>query len=167
MFPKVFITAFSALLIAVAVTAAPQPTPVVELEERQIDGIISAITGAGGSVATQITSLGGVVGSGALSVGNDITSLGGNLFGSVTSIGGVAYTVISSKGGDAITLAASGAGVVTTKFGSVYTVATGAVGSAVASNNAAVLPYSSMQTPLLVGIVTVMLSTLLGAVITL
>lgn len=78
------------------------------------------------------------------------------------AIGGKAYTIITSEGGDAITLAASGAGVVTSKFGSVYTVATAAAATAV--NNAAT-PSTSMQAPLLIGIATVMISTMLGAFI--
>jgi hypothetical protein len=81
------------------------------------------------------------------------------------AIGGKAYTIITSEGGDAITLATSGAGVVTSKFGSIYTVATAAVASATSKHSAAT-PSTSMQAPLLIGIVTVMISTIIGAYIT-
>jgi len=79
------------------------------------------------------------------------------------AIGGKAYTIITSEGGDAITLAASGAGVVTSKFGSLYTVATAAVATAV--NNGATTPSTNMQAPLLIGIATVMISSMFGAFI--
>lgn len=78
------------------------------------------------------------------------------------ALGGKAYTIITSEGGDAITLATSGAGVITSKFGSVYTVATAAI---TAANNGAATPSTSMQAPLLIGIGTVMISTMLGAII--
>jgi len=81
-----------------------------------------------------------------------------------SAIGGSAYTVITSQGGDAITLAASGAGVATSKFGSVYTVATAAVASA--TKKSAATPSANMQAPLLIGIATVIFSTMFGAFIT-
>lgn len=71
---------------------------------------------------------------------------------------------MSSKGGEAITLAGSGAGVATSKFGSVYTVATAAIATATSHSGAAPLSIG-LQTPSLVGLATVMLSTLLGAII--
>lgn len=79
------------------------------------------------------------------------------------AIGGKALTIVTSEGGDAITLATSGAGVVTSKFGSIYTVATAAAASA--AHNGAATPSTSMQAPLLIGIATVMISTMLGAII--
>ena len=79
------------------------------------------------------------------------------------AIGGKPYTIITSVGGDALTLATSGAGVVTSKFGSIYTVATAAAATAV--GHSAATPSASMQAPLLIGIATVMISTMLGAFI--
>ena len=57
-----------------------------------------------------------------------------------------------------MTLASSGAGVATSKFGSIYTVATAAVVSGAA-------PSMNLQTPSLVGLATVILSALVGAII--
>jgi len=83
----------------------------------------------------------------------------------ILAIGGHAVTVVSSKGGDVITLATSGAGVATSKFGSVYTVATAAVASAATHTGGAAPLSLGLQTPSLVGLATVLLSTLLGAII--
>ncbi len=78
--------------------------------------------------------------------------------------GGHVFTVITSAGGEGFTLATSGAGEVTSVFGSVYTVATAAASSA----NAAVgAPSFGVTSSLLVGFATVILSTMIGAVITL
>ena len=77
---------------------------------------------------------------------------------------GHAFTVVTSAGGAGFTLATSGAGEVTSAFGSVYTVAT----AAASSHNAAVGPRSfGVTSSLLVGFATVILSTIVGAVITL
>lgn len=76
----------------------------------------------------------------------------------VLAYGGHIYTIVSSKGGDALTLAGSGAGVATSKFGSIYTVATAAVSSGA-------VPSISPQMPTLVGLASVVLSALFGAMI--
>lgn len=76
--------------------------------------------------------------------------------------GGHVFTVITSAGGKGYTLAASGAGEATSVFGSVYTVATAA-----ASNAAVGAPSFGVTSSLLVGFATVILSTMVGAVITL
>ena len=80
------------------------------------------------------------------------------------AIGGKAFTFVSSVGGDAITLAGDSPGIVTSKFGSVYTVATGAAAS-ITGNSANTLPSLSLQTPLIAGLATVVLSTFFGAFI--
>lgn len=84
---------------------------------------------------------------------------------SCTAIGGQAVTVITSQGGNAITLAASGFGVVTSTFGSVYTVATAAAGNITKTPNAAPAPLASVSMPLCFGLLTVLVSTLMGAFI--
>ena len=85
----------------------------------------------------------------------------------IIAVGGKAFTIIS-EGGEAFTLATSGFGAATSVFGSVYTVATGDLGSATSISNGASVPYAGgVQTSLLVGLGSMMFSTLLGAVITL
>lgn len=82
-----------------------------------------------------------------------------------TAVGGQAFTVVTSAGGQAFTLATSGAGVATSVFGSVYTVATAAAQN---SNNAALgMRGAGLSSPTVVGLLTVVGSALLGAVITL
>ncbi|RDB28631.1 hypothetical protein Hypma_015631 [Hypsizygus marmoreus] len=140
----------------IAVNAAP------ELEHRQIDSVFNSLTSVAASVIT---------GDGASVIG-DITSVAGGVFSTVTSVGGKAVTVITSAGGQAITLAGDAGGVVTSFGGSVYTAATGAAGSAASdalnSSNAAVgaspIGFTSSHA---MGLVTVVCSALIGAMITL
>jgi hypothetical protein len=89
------------------------------------------------------------------------------------AIDGKALTIISSDGGEAFTLATSGAGVVTSVLGSIYTVATAAIGSEISklaspsSSSSAFVPYAGVQTSLLVALGSMLVSALLGMMITL
>ncbi|KAF8173979.1 hypothetical protein K438DRAFT_1728163 [Mycena galopus ATCC 62051] len=118
--------------------------------------IASVVTGGAGSGATDITS-------DAASVFSVATGGAAGVFETVTSIGGEAVTVVTSAGGQAITLAASGK--VTSFAGSEYIIATGAVGATASGNSA---PHSmSMPLPtLFVGLLTILTSACVGALIT-
>ena len=74
---------------------------------------------------------------------------------------------MTSEGGEVLTLAGDGAGVVTSKFGHVFTIATAAVASGVKDTPNSSPAIFSVSTPLLVGLVSVILSTVLGFAITL
>ncbi|KAF5385275.1 hypothetical protein D9615_001431 [Tricholomella constricta] len=165
MFFKTAVLSFLAAS-SLAVNAAPEP------ERRQIESVFdsitsvaaSAITGGGASIIGDITSVGG-------DVASDITSIGGGVFETVTSVGGKAATIVTSVGGQAITLAGSAGGVATSFAGSVYTVATEAAGSAASQathTNAAVgAPSFGFTSSHAIGLVTVVCSALVGAMITL
>jgi len=74
----------------------------------------------------------------------------------ILAVAGKYYTIVTDKSGSVITLATQG--VVTNVFGSKYTI--------LAPNPSTGAAISlGLQTPLVVGLVTVMLSTLLGAII--
>ncbi|KAF8736021.1 hypothetical protein AX14_001026 [Amanita brunnescens Koide BX004] len=165
-FAKIIFVAFAALT---AVQALPSAVPQAQVEKRQIGSIFNDITSGAASVATHdvpglittATSVFGKATSAAGSIGNVITSNGAGIVEYLTSDAGRAFTVVTSVGGSGFTLATSGAGEVTTAFGSVYTVAT----AAALSHNAA--PSFGVTSSLLVGFATVILSTLVGAMITL
>ena len=130
---------------------------------RIVPGLFSTATSAAGSIANIITSNGaGVVEY--LTCKPFFGIFAGHGLICEIAEGGHAFTVVTSAGGAGFTLATSGAGQVTSAFGSVYTVAT----AAVSSHNAAVGPPSfGVTSSLLVGFATVILSTIVGAVITL
>lgn len=81
------------------------------------------------------------------------------------AVGDEVFTIITSEGGKGYTIAASGVGAATSVFNSVYTVATGAF--PISSNSGAFVPHAALQTPLLVGLGSVLVSALLGMMITL
>jgi hypothetical protein len=87
------------------------------------------------------------------------------------AVGGEAVTIITSDGGEGFTLATSGVGVVTSVFGSIYTVATAAIGSEISKlatpSSSAFVPYAGVQTSLLVALGSMLVSALLGMMITL
>ncbi|KAF9462136.1 hypothetical protein BDZ94DRAFT_750265 [Collybia nuda] len=154
------------LLIATFVASFAVVYAAPELEHRQIDvnSILDPVTSNAVSIFTQVTGAAG-------SIGGDITSGAAGVIQTITSVGGQAATVITSVGGPAFTLAESGAGVVTSVFGSVYTVATSAAGSAAsdaAHSNAANVgtPFGFTATHAF-GVVTVICSALVGALMTL
>lgn len=80
-----------------------------------------------------------------------------------TAAGGRAFTIVTSEGGQALTLAESG--IPTSAFGSIYTVATAAVLPSTSSS--AATNMHAVTTSMIVGLVTVLGSALLGAVMTL
>ena len=109
------------------------------------------------------------------SIFGEITSGAGGVFSTVTcqpssiltptlyliqkiAVGGEAFTIITSEGGKGFTLATSGAGVATSVLGSVYTVV---------ATNSAIVPHAGVQTSLLVSLGSVLVSALLGMMMTL
>lgn len=105
---------------------------------------------------------------------------------SLLDVGGKEYTILTSVNGPAYTLTSAGAGVVTSVYGGVYTVATGApastttgpgqastatgsaASSAVHSSSAAFAsPSLGFTSSHAVGIATMLVGTLIGALITL
>ncbi|KAJ3574082.1 hypothetical protein NP233_g1989 [Leucocoprinus birnbaumii] len=189
MYSKIFVAAILASA-ASSVAASPNPVPVPEpvptaapeVEARQNPGdvfnsltsaaanvvtsdvpsLFSQATSNGASVLTQVTSVAGSVGS---QVTSAVGGVGGSIVTQVTSAAGHAFTVITSEGGQALTLAESGA--ITSVFGSVYTVATAAVLPSGSNNAALGMQTAAVASPAIVGLVTVLGSALLGAVITL
>ena len=89
------------------------------------------------------------------------------------AVGGEAVTIITSEGGKGFTLATSGVGVATSVLGSVYTVATATIGSQVSSltsptsSSSAFVHHAGVQTSLLVALGSVLVSALLGMMMTL
>jgi hypothetical protein len=128
---------------------------------RIVPGLFTSATSAAGSIGNIITSHGGVV---EYLTCKPFLEFAGHGLTREIAEGGHAFTVVTSAGGAGFTLAISGAGQVTSAFGSVYTAAT----AAASSQNAAVGPPSfGVTSSLLVGFATVILSTMVGAVITL
>ena len=91
----------------------------------------------------------------------------------IAAAGGV-FTVVTSKGGADYTLAPSGAGATTSVFGGIYTIATPTTGAgASASSNSSIssssasVTHAGVQTPLLVGLGSMLVSALLGMMMTL
>ncbi|KAF8173975.1 hypothetical protein K438DRAFT_1980537 [Mycena galopus ATCC 62051] len=149
-----------------AVNAAPQLESILNAITSEIASVVTG--GAAESVFDAITSdIASVVAGGATDITSDTGSVfsGGaaGVFETVTFIGGEAVTVVTSAGGQAITLAASGK--VTSFAGSEYIIATGAVGATASGNSA---PHSmSMPSPtLFVGLLTILTSACVGALIT-
>jgi len=135
-------------------------------------GLISSLVG--GSIFSEATS---VVGGAVSHATSAIAGVGGSIFTEVTcafsflrsdqslfeliAAGGRAFTVITSEGGQALTLAESG--IPTSAFGSVYTVATAAILPSTASSAAGL---HAVTAPTIIGLVAVLGSMLLGAVVT-
>ncbi|KAJ7293476.1 helix-turn-helix transcription factor, AraC type [Mycena rebaudengoi] len=100
------------------------------------------------------------------SIGGDITKGAAGVFETVTSVGGQAVTVVTSAGGEAITLAGSAGGVVTSFAGSQYTIATGKIGEVSGKPGAGVAVLPHMSSALFAGLLTVVASACVGALIT-
>ncbi|KAF9535339.1 hypothetical protein CPB83DRAFT_841599 [Crepidotus variabilis] len=145
MFLKSAVVSIFALFFAV-VLASPQPTPgpvdPVDVQRRQIDSVISQVTGGGASIISQITSGAASVAtaltSNAASIGGDLTSVGASLGSGATSLGGD----ITSKASSAISAASSAAST---------------------RNSGTPMAMINLQTPLLAAFATIIFSTLFGA----
>ncbi|KAJ6519716.1 helix-turn-helix transcription factor, AraC type [Mycena sanguinolenta] len=124
----------------------------------QLDSIFNSIT-------SDVVSVASVAGGGAESVASQVASGAKGVFETVTSVGGHAVTVVTSAGGEAITLASDGVGELTTFAGSAYIIATNDVGAAV-SGNSAPQSMSRPSATLMVGLLTVLTSACVGAMIT-
>lgn len=172
-----FTKPFALVLSIVAVNAAVAPAGMLHLHYLGIikltfkfivedRGIIDSITSDVDSVFTQAT---GVIGSGAKGVFETVTCTPIPPKSCLelipfSAIGGHAYTVVTSDGGAAITLATGAAGEVTSFAGSQYTIATGDIGAA-ATGSSAPRTLSIPSSALLVGLLTVLTSAGVGALI--
>ncbi|KAJ7596899.1 hypothetical protein C8J56DRAFT_1158910 [Mycena floridula] len=155
---------FTTLAVCALLSGA---APGNDLQERQIGSVLDSLTSVVGGGATSvigaITSVGGGAGGAATSVigsvAGDVTQVADGVFKSVVNAGGTAFTVVTSEGGAVITLATGAAGHLTTFAGAQWT----ALGDAV--NNSA-SSTSAHTSSICIGLLTVVASSLIGAMLT-
>ncbi|KAF9255044.1 hypothetical protein L218DRAFT_1008988 [Marasmius fiardii PR-910] len=158
---RIFYLALFAVSMAILVSAMPEPEK-RDVEERQLDSILSQATGGVVSVFSQATG-------GAASVFSDATSLGAGVFTTVVSAAQGAATVVTSAGGQAITIVTSGAGRATSFAGAEYSaVVTSFAGSeytALVRQNSAKASFDSV--PMAAAFITMVFGAVVGALLTL